>query len=257
MCIWFGYNPCINFCYFWHFASFVIFWPQILWKCIDSGYLVSATHTISCLSLCNFAHLFFPWFEDVHVVGFNPAVNFCNFSILLTLSFFAGATSTSPKFDLYFCLLLHKNIRCGCSLELPRPGDSNVYPQHMFDEAILMSTHNMFLWRIDENYPWIIMKYLLICYIWGSLLIWVLVGQGTTVLAAGVAWVDCFCRTCFSMGDLGMQVSVRLSIRLSVRPSTFTLGVLWAQLLLQFCTNLFETWEVFSSCYEDVHVVWI
>ena len=33
--------------------------------------------------------------------GFNPAVNFCNFSTLLTLSFFAGATSTSPKFDLY------------------------------------------------------------------------------------------------------------------------------------------------------------
>ena len=33
--------------------------------------------------------------------GFNPAVNFCNFSTLLTLSFFAGVTSTSPKFDLY------------------------------------------------------------------------------------------------------------------------------------------------------------
>ena len=34
--------------------------------------------------------------------GFNPAVNFCHFSALLTLSFFADATSTSPKFDLYF-----------------------------------------------------------------------------------------------------------------------------------------------------------
>ena len=28
-----------------------------------------------------------------------------------------------------------------------------------------------------------------------------------------------FCRTCFSMGDLGVQVSVRASIRPSVRPS--------------------------------------
>ena len=69
------------------------------------------------------------------------------------------------------------------------------------------------------------------------------------------------CRTCFSMGDLGVQVSVRLSVcssvRSSVRPSTFTLGVLWAQILLQFCTNLFETLQVFSSWYEDVHVVWI
>ena len=36
--------------------------------------------------------------------GFNPAVNFCHFSTLLTLSFFAGATSTSPKFDLYLLL---------------------------------------------------------------------------------------------------------------------------------------------------------
>ena len=43
-----------------------------------------------------------------------------------------------------------------------------------------------------------------------------------------------FCHTCFSMGDLGMQVSVCLFIHPSVRPSTFTMGVLWAQLLLQF-----------------------
>ena len=66
-----------------------------------------------------------------------------------------------------------------------------------------------------------------------------------------------FRRTCFSMGDLGLQVSVRLFVRLSIRPSTFTLGVLWAQLLLQFCTSHFETLEVFSSWYEDVHVIWI
>ena len=41
--------------------------------------------------------------------GFNPAVNFCHFSILLTLSFFAGATSTLPKFDLYFNYVRNKN----------------------------------------------------------------------------------------------------------------------------------------------------
>ena len=37
-----------------------------------------------------------------------------------------------------------------------------------------------------------------------------------------------FCRTCFSMGDVGVQVSVQSSVRSSI----FTLGVLWAQLLL-------------------------
>ena len=71
-----------------------------------------------------------------------------------------------------------------------------------------------------------------------------------------------FCRTCFSMGDLGVQVSVHSSVRLSifimfVFQSTLTLGVLRAQLLLQFCTDYFETLHAFSSWYEDVHVVWM
>ena len=43
--------------------------------------------------------------------GFNPAVNFCHFSTLLTLSVFAGATSTSPKFDLFLKVsMLHDPI---------------------------------------------------------------------------------------------------------------------------------------------------
>ena len=31
-----------------------------------------------------------------------------------------------------FCLFLHKNLCCGCSLESPRQGDSNEHPQHRF-----------------------------------------------------------------------------------------------------------------------------
>ena len=59
MCMWVRYNPWINFCHFFHFVNFVIFWPQILWKCRDSGYFVSATpHTILYWSLWNFAHVF-------------------------------------------------------------------------------------------------------------------------------------------------------------------------------------------------------
>ena len=105
ICIWVGYNPWIKFCHFFHFVNFVIFRPQILWKCIDSGYLVSATpYTISCLSLCNFA--FFHGLKMCMWFGFNPAVNFCHFSTSLTLSFFAGETSTSPKFDLYYFFVI-------------------------------------------------------------------------------------------------------------------------------------------------------
>ena len=59
ICMWFGNNPWINFCHFFHFVNFVIFWPQILWKSGDSGYLVSATpHTILYRSLWNFAYVF-------------------------------------------------------------------------------------------------------------------------------------------------------------------------------------------------------
>ena len=32
----------------------------------------------------------------------------------------------------YFFLFLHKNICCGYSLEVPRQGASNEYPQRMF-----------------------------------------------------------------------------------------------------------------------------
>ena len=33
--------------------------------------------------------------------------------------------------------------------------------------------------------------------------------------------------------------------------------LLWAQVLLQFCTDCYETLHVFSSWNEDVHVIWI
>ena len=73
--------------------------------CIDSGYHVSTSpYTTSCLSLVNFAHLFVHGLKMCMWFGFNPAVDFCHFSTLLTLSFFAGATSTSPKFNLYLYL---------------------------------------------------------------------------------------------------------------------------------------------------------
>ena len=88
ICMWFRYNPWINFCHFFHFVNFVIFWPQILWKCIDSGYHVSTTpYTTSCLSLFNFAHLFVHGLKMCMWFGFNPAVNFCHFSTLLTCLF--------------------------------------------------------------------------------------------------------------------------------------------------------------------------
>ena len=73
MCMWFGCNSCFNFCHFFHF---VIFWPQILWKCIDSCYLVSAAlHTILYQSCTCFLH----GLEMCMWFGYNPWINCCNF----------------------------------------------------------------------------------------------------------------------------------------------------------------------------------
>ena len=89
MCIYFGYNPCINFCHFFHFVNFVIFWHQILWKCIDSGYLVSATlHTILKLSFWNFAHVFSMVCRCACGLDINLELIFVTFSTLWTLWFF-------------------------------------------------------------------------------------------------------------------------------------------------------------------------
>ena len=55
---------------------------------------------------------------------------------------------------------LHKNLCCGCSLELPRQGDSNEHPQHGF------------LLRNKQNYHLIIIIYApyFFCYAYVHLL---------------------------------------------------------------------------------------
>ena len=82
MCMWFGYNPCMNFCHFFHC-------PQILWKVYRQWVPCNRN------SLYNFILIFMQlWtsvFHDLKMClwfGFNPAVNFCHFSTLLTSSFF-------------------------------------------------------------------------------------------------------------------------------------------------------------------------
>ena len=83
MCMWFGCNPCINFCHFFHFANYFIFWPQIIWKCCDSGYLVSVTpHTILYQSFWNFLKLctcFSHGLEMCMWFWYNPWITFCHF----------------------------------------------------------------------------------------------------------------------------------------------------------------------------------
>ena len=74
--------------YFFHFANFVIFWLQILWKCCDSGYLVSATpHTILYRSFWDFVHIFTMVWTCAYGLDIILELIFITFSTLWTLSF--------------------------------------------------------------------------------------------------------------------------------------------------------------------------
>ena len=124
MCMWFRCNPYIIFCHFFHFGNFVIFWPQMLWKCCDSGYLVSATpHTILYQSFWNFAHVFPIWF------GYNPWINFCYFFHFVNFFIFwpqilwkcvdSGYLVSATPYTICFAHLFFSMIwRCGCGLDL-------------------------------------------------------------------------------------------------------------------------------------------
>ena len=105
MCMWFGYNPWINFYHFFQFVNFVIFWPQMVWKCIDSGYLVITTpYTISYLRLCNFAHLLTMVWRCA-----------CGLDLILQLNFvtFCHFSQVRHQLDLssiYFGFVVHRLI---------------------------------------------------------------------------------------------------------------------------------------------------
>ena len=69
MCMWFGYNPWINFCHFFDFVNFVVFFTSDSmkvyrqWLPCKRNYLYNFMPVF--MQLCT---SFFPWVEDVHVV---------------------------------------------------------------------------------------------------------------------------------------------------------------------------------------------
>ena len=89
ICMWFGYNPQINFCHFFRNLNLAIFRAFSQWKWMGSGYLVCATPpTVSCqfkLNMC-YGHglKICMWF------GCNPWIIFCHFFSQFELSHFFG-----------------------------------------------------------------------------------------------------------------------------------------------------------------------
>ena len=71
--------------------------------------------------------------------GFNPAINFCHFSTLLTLSVCVGATSTSPKFYLFSSKVcrVYRKFHLQCML---KEQSAQVY--NICNSACAHCTHN-------------------------------------------------------------------------------------------------------------------
>ena len=96
MCIWFWYNSLIIFSHFFCFVNLVIFWSEMLSKCIDSGYLVPAQ------LLTVFFWLFWN-FADVFNMEWRCA---CGFAVIL------------DYFSHFFC----RSVRVAERLALPTSG---------------------------------------------------------------------------------------------------------------------------------------
>ena len=98
--------------------------------------------------MCPTGHFVYIFFNPVFQVSTakNEINLFNNHVLIVAPVSFAPAGAMTPSAEFLF-LLCHKNIRCGYSLEAPRRGASNEYPQCMF------------LWITGENYPRIIIKY--------------------------------------------------------------------------------------------------
>ena len=127
MCMWFGINW-ISFCHFFHFVNLVIFWPQILWMCIDSGYLVSATlQTILYQSFLNFTQVFSMDWRYAYGLDIILELIFVTFSTLWNLSFS----------DLRF----YENLSTVASLW--------AQPFTQFHTNLYATLHNLFHWFED------------------------------------------------------------------------------------------------------------
>ena len=74
-------------------------------------------------------------FTDLETVAFpchKPQMKIDYFKLAKPKSITADASPGKTVSRLIFFLFLYKNIRCGYSSELPRRGNSDEYPQHMF-----------------------------------------------------------------------------------------------------------------------------
>ena len=193
MCMWFGYNYKIIFYHFFHFVNLVIFRPQ----CIDNGYLVSATpQTILYQSFWNFAHVFSMVWRCIWF-GYNPFINFYHFF------HFAN-----------FCHFLTSDSMKCC------------------DSGYLVSAtpHTVLYWSF-LNFVYVFTMVWRCAYGLDIILELILVTFSTL-------WT-------LSLSDLRFYESLE------------TVGTLWAQLLIQFYTDLYETLHMFLPWSGDVHVVWI
>ena len=100
ICMWFWYNPLIIFSHFFCFMNFVFFRYEMLSKCIDSGYLVSASLTVF--------HWLFWNFADVFSMNWRCA---CGFGIILWLiNFFSLFLLCELSLFIFFYMKCYQSV---------------------------------------------------------------------------------------------------------------------------------------------------
>ena len=137
--------------------------------------------------------------------GFYPAVNFCHFSTLLTFvsfQFFADATSTSPKFDLYVSRDMTKATKWVCPQRRLRSAQPDLSSLSAWRTLGSLVSH----WVHSEDYD-----------LTGRMprLIWVFAGRTATLLVLSCrgwflsAYWQPYCLLA-TMGKYNLKASIRV-----------------------------------------------
>ena len=107
------------------------FFIFVNWKILDGQ--INLIHVCACTRVTFLSFSAFPWSN--FVLASNKRAQFIRITYLCNVyplePHFYIAKLVYAGVYLFFLILL-QNIDCGYSLELPRPGDSNVYPQSVF-----------------------------------------------------------------------------------------------------------------------------
>ena len=166
-----------------HVWAFIMY-PHFTWitLCLMTIQDCESTEFVVCFAVCAIPSINyrFNFFQPPHCQILNMLHKnaFCSlhtpppylmFTILITKTCLYNFDPLKPHFyivklgftGVYIIFVISaQNIDCGCSLEPPRRGGSNEYPQSMFWAEIWKKYQCFFIWKFFSIWMWIFL------YIW-------------------------------------------------------------------------------------------